>query len=74
METRRHEIEATANRLLRKYDWNLKEQENGYLLTVTDGQFEASELVESSEDVEREVESLLKQVDDHRYTVIGKRQ
>lgn len=73
MDNRRQEIEQAANRLIRKYDWKLEDEGESFKLTVTDGQFSASEVVESSEDVEKEVESLVKRVDDHRYTVIGNR-
>lgn len=65
------EVNAVATPLIRKYDWSTEEIEDGVRLTVTDGQEDASVDITTGEDIESEIQRLIKSVDEHNYVVIG---
>ena len=60
-----------ASPLIRKYDWRAEKSADGILLTVTDGQEEASVNITPDEDIETEIKKLITAVDNHEYVVIG---
>ena len=65
------EVNKVVTPLIRKYDWKTELMEDGVKLTVTDGQAEASVDITTGEDIESEAMRLIKEVDNHNYTVIG---
>lgn len=65
------EVNAIATPLIRKYDWSTEEIEDGVRLTVTDGQENASVDITTGENIESEIQRLIKEVDNHNYVVLG---
>ena len=64
----KEEIAAVVNRVQRKYDFDIVEEDNGaYRLTITDGVKSSDVLITQSEDIESEVIRLVADVDAHKY-------
>ncbi len=67
----KEEVISIASPLIRKYDFDVEDIEDGVRLTVTDGQEDASVDITTGENIEFEIQRLIKAVDAHEYTVIG---
>lgn len=64
----KEEIAAIVNRVQRKYDFNIAEEDNGaYRLTITDGAKSSDVVISPNEDIESEVMRLVADVDAHKY-------
>ena len=64
----KEEIAAIVNRVQRKYDFNIVEEDNGaYRLTIHDGVKSSDVLITQSEDIESEVMRLVADVDIHKF-------
>ena len=64
------EVNQVATSRIRKYDWTTKEYEDGSIrITVTDGQEDASVVITTDENIESEIDRLIKAVDKHEYEV-----
>lgn len=65
------EVQEIATKLIRKYDWSTKVIEDGVQLEVNDGQHGACVDITTGEDIESEIQRLIKAVDELDYVVIG---
>ena len=64
----KEEIAAAVNRVQRKYDFDIVEEDNGaYRLTIYDGVKSSDVLITQSEDIESEVMRLVADVDSHKF-------
>ena len=65
--SRKEEIEHKVSAIVRKYNWIVEEHPKGYKLIVTDGEADASVIIESDESIEAEAKRLIKEVDKHNF-------
>ena len=64
----KEDIAAIVNRVQRKYDFDIKEEDNGaYRVTLSDGVRSSDVLITPNEDIESEVMRLVADVDSHKY-------
>jgi len=64
----KEEIAAIVNRVQRKYDFDIVEEDNGaYRLTITDGVKSSDVVISPNEDIESEVMRLVADVDSHKF-------
>ena len=64
----KEEIAAIVNRVQRKYDFDVVEEDNGaYRVTLSDGIKSSDVLITPNEDIESEVMRLVADVDSHKY-------
>lgn len=61
------EVQAKANTLIRKYNWETEQYGYGIKLTVNDGEKTVSTVITDGKDIESEVRSLVEFVDAHKY-------
>lgn len=64
----KEEVAAAVNRVQRKYDFDIVEEDNGaYRVTLSDGVKSSDVLITPNEDIESEVMRLAADVDSHKY-------
>ena len=65
----KEEVAAIVNRVQRKYDFDIVEEDNGaYRLTIHDGVKSSDVVITQNEDIESEVMRLVADVDSHRFS------
>ena len=64
----KEEIAAIVNRVQRKYDFDIAEEDNGaYRVTLKDGAKSSDVVITPNEDIESEVMRLVADVDSHKF-------